>query len=181
MKQLLWLGAFLLLAGGCGQKPAPAPRQISEAEMIASAREHLPWFLERMAAADPADRGFRVVARMPAESGRSAPDIALQDIVVEGDMLVGTVVKTKEGWPEYAEGKSYRVARGVVVDWSFLHNDRTIGGFRVKAQMCNVGQMLEGFSGKTAEADKALTDLQTSIDKNRPCEPYDPRADYAGG
>lgn len=181
MKKLLCVLTFAALAGACGSKPLAPQREITEAEMIASAREHLPWFLERLAAADSADSGFRLIARMPAEGGRAAPDIAMQDIVVEGDTFVGTVVKTKADWPEYAAGKSLRFASGVVVDWSFVHGERSIGGFRLRAQMCKAGQMLESFRAKTADAQKALTDLQDSMKEYNACAPYDPRADYATG
>ena len=180
MKKLLCVFAFAVLAEACGPRPLAQPeREISEEDIIASAREHLPWFLERMAAAEPADSGFRLVARMPAEGRRAAPDIAMQDIVVEGDTLVGTVVKTKPDWPEYAEGKTYRFGRGVVVDWSFVHNERSIGGFRVKARMCSAGKLLDQVRGKTAEVEKARKDLQDAMKQNGACQAYDPRADYA--
>jgi hypothetical protein len=180
MKRSAEIAAIAVLASACGPAPSAAPmHEITEEEAIASARQHLPWFLDRLAEGDPADKNFGLTVRMPAESGREAPELSMLNVGVEGAELFGTVGKGDVEWPEYAEGKVFRFGRDVVIDWSFTHADWLIGAFRLKAQMCKLGQFLTEVRGKTADAEAARTDLLDSLDAQKACEPYDPLRDYA--
>ena len=180
MKRLASFVAMVLLTASCGQAaPAAKPRQISADEAAATAREHLSWFRDRLTTADPADAKFSLTVRMPGEGKRKSPELTMRDIAIEGDYLLGTVVKADEAWPEYAEGNRFRFPGDVVSDWSFAHDGRLIGAFWLRAQMCNLGQMLTVVGGRTLEAEATVSDLREQLDPAESCEPYDPREDYA--
>lgn len=116
---------------------------------------------------------------MPAESGRKSPELVMRDIVIEGVSLSGVVSKADPAWPEYAEGQTFRFPQSVVTDWTFSHAGKLIGGFQVRARMCEVGQLLSGLSGKTPQAEAALSELGDQLNPAQACKPYDPRQDYS--
>ena len=182
MMRLAALAAFAILGASCGgTSPGPPQGQkITPEEAAASARAHLPWFLERLAAADPADGNFRLTVWMPAEGGRKSPQLVMRDVAADGQSLSGIVSKADPAWPEYPEGNTFFFGPSVVADWTFTHDGRMIGAFWLRAQMCELGKVLKGVRGRTPEADAAVLELREKFDPANACKPYDPRQDYEG-
>jgi uncharacterized protein YegJ (DUF2314 family) len=173
--------SLLAACGGASAKEEPlTPAQAKEAA-AEQAQTHLPFFLERLAAKDPADQNFRLTIRLPPE-GRSRPraELGLEGIVRQGSSFSGVIARPDKNWPEFELGKTMTFPASIIIDWSFTRHGALVGLFQLRAQICTTSQAVSELPKEMHDQIRAETGklAEKLLDPKGACKPFDPAKDF---
>ncbi|MDP3740678.1 MAG: DUF2314 domain-containing protein [Hyphomonadaceae bacterium] len=172
--------AMAILSACGGAKPEPLTPEVELANAAREARETFPIFLEHLKA-QPSDTSAWLTIQMPPEGAeRPQAELSLKNIVQTDTSFSGVIWKPDRNWPEFPAGATMSFPASIVIDWVYVADKRTVGGYRLRAKMCLASRAAaEKIPEKVAqhlraEAEEAAAFL---LDPKKACAPYDAEKD----
>lgn len=100
------------------------------------ARDKLPYFWESFEAAAPADYDFQLKVAFPRKDGQQGAEDAWVDNLARGDdKFVGELMVDPVYLGDLREGAIVEFTDPQIVDWSFISNDKLIGGYTTRVML----------------------------------------------
>ena len=137
----LALAAALLLAAsplaGCsGAEDTEAAFKRDLAAASEQARERLPYFWEHFEAAPPNEYDFQLKVAFPRRDGQEGTEDAWVQNLARGDeKYVAELMVDPLYLGDLREGAVVEFTEPQIVDWSFISNDKLIGGYTTRVML----------------------------------------------
>ncbi|MDP3740683.1 MAG: DUF2314 domain-containing protein [Hyphomonadaceae bacterium] len=139
--RIVLLAAALALAAcplvGCsGAEDSDAKFQRDLAAASEQARGKLDYFWEHFEAGQPNEYDFQLKAAFPRRDGQEGTEDAWVENLARGaDKYVGELMVDPLYLGDLREGAIMEFAEPQIVDWSFISNDKLIGGYTTRVML----------------------------------------------
>ena len=124
------------LAGCSGAEDPDAKFQRDLAAASEQARDRLQYFWEHFEAAQPNEYDFQLKVAFPRKDGQGGTEDAWVENLARGDeTYVGELMVDPLYLGDLREGAIVEFTDPQIVDWSFISNDKLIGGYTTRVML----------------------------------------------